>query len=508
MCVQTASSLPLYEQVADRVTALIRQGVYEPGERLPSIRVLSRQMAVSVNTVREAYAVLESRRIVTARSQSGYYVFRVPEEARDGPGGRNGSGAGPAEAAGAAGFSGAAGAAAAADVAPRPASVDQLTYAVLADAEDDELVPLSLAMPPVDRLPKEELSRSLRRISREDPDAMIKYSVSPGHYELRAAVARRMADAGCVVSPDELTITAGCLEAVMLALRATTRPGDSVAMESPIFYLLIELLQELELEVIEVPSDEEHGIDLELLEFVLKRHSPTAILTIPNFSNPTGSLMPDDHKRRLAELGTRYRVPIIEDDIYGELSYETPRPAAVRSFDESGNVILCSSISKTIAPGFRIGYIAAGRFAERVQRLKSMFSVGVSAPASLAITDYLESGRFDRYLRSVRGLYGEATERVATDVERFFPEGTFVHRPRGGLVLWVSLPPPVDAVELYHRGRERGIAIAPGRIFSVAHAHRHSIRLNSTNHTDTISRALAELGSIAGELGKRKSAAS
>jgi DNA-binding transcriptional MocR family regulator len=487
---QTVSSRPLYEQVAERLGALIREGVYEPGERLPSIRVLSRQMSVSVNTVREAYSLLESRRVVTARSQSGYYVFRVPETPQpDAP-------------------SGAASAGEAADVEPRPATVDQLTYAVLADAENQELVPLSLAIPPVDLLPREELSRSLRRVAREDADELIRYSISPGHYELRAAVSRRLSDAGCIISPDEVIATAGCLEGVMLALRATTRPGDTVALESPTFYLLIELLQELELEVIEIPSDEEHGMDLELLQFVMARHNPAAILVIPNFNNPTGALMPEEHKRRLAAIAAEHEVPVIEDDIYGELSFETPRPNAIRAYDSAGQVILCSSFSKTIAPGFRVGFIAAGRYSDRVQRLKSMFSVGISAPSALAVTDYLESGRFDRYLRSVRRHYRESSERIAEAVESSFPEGTFVHRPQGGLVLWVSLPPGVDAVELYNWAREQGIAIAPGRIFSVAHTHRNSIRLNATSFTEPIAEGIAELGRLAAALDARRSAGS
>lgn len=470
----TSRPLPLYEEVAGKITYLVEQGTLRPGDRVPSIRALSRQLQVSINTVKEAYSQLEDRRLIEARPQSGFYVrARLPEA--------------PAEP----------------EVrkpALRPSEVNlcDVYRMVMNDLLDPDLLQLGVAIPNPDLLPIDKLNRMLASESRRFRVQSVSYELPPGCERLRKQVARRAMQAGCTLSPDQIVITSGCVEAVVLALRAICRPGDTVAIESPVYFNFMQLIEELGLKALEIPSSPQGGVSIEALEYALAQNpgQVKVCLVISNFNNPLGGQMSDAAKRRLVELLERHQVPLIEDDIYGDLSHSDNRPTVAKAFDKTGNVILCSSFTKTLAPGYRVGWVAAGRYQKQIERGKMLTNVATPSPTQLAIAEFLANGGYDHHLRSIRRAYARQVAIMADAVGRHFPEGTRVSRPKGGFVLWVEMPKQVDALQLYEQARERGITIAPGQIFSLEGKYQNCIRLNAACWNARVEAAIETLGDL------------
>ena len=281
------------------------------------------------------------------------------------------------------------------------------------------------------------------------------------------------------MSPDEIVITSGAKEAVYLSVRAVTHPGDTVAIKSPAYYALLEVLASLDLRVVEVASHPRSGIDVDRLARTLERQRIAAVAMVSNFSNPTGSVMSDDAKQRLVDLLVTHDVPLIEDDVYGDLVFDGPRPKAVKSFDRHGLVLYCASYSKTLSPGLRVGWAVPGRYQDRLEHLKLVVNQATATAPQLAIAAFLDNGGFDRHLRRVRRMYREQMEQTIDAVTRHFPATTRLTRPDGGHVLWLQLPRGVDAMDLYTAAGTEGIRIAPGPMFSASRAYEDCIRLNT-----------------------------
>lgn len=463
----------LYEKVGSEVIALIEGGTYRAGDRLPSIRQLSSKFCVSINTVMQAYAVLEDRRVIEARPQSGYYVCaRAPEIKEDTPGRRD-------------------------LIAPAKVTSSELCQQVIRNMSNRDLVPLGNAVPHTDHLPVEKLNRmmtsELRRFGKEG----VGYFMPPGSERLRTQIAKRSILSGFSVRPDQVLITSGCVEAVLLALRATCRAGDTIAVESPFYFNFLQLVAEMGLKALEIPSTMKEGISIEALRYALEHNKISACLVIPNFGNPLGNLMPDDRKKELVDLLAEHEIPLIEDDIYGDLVYGSERPLAAKSFDRKGLVIYCSSFSKTIAPGYRVGWTIAGRYQSEMERLKMMINLATASPTQLALAEFLATGGYDHYLRSIRKVYARNISRMTELVARYFPEGTSMSRPRGGFMLWIEMPPETDALALYHRALEEGISITPGPLFSLSGKFGNYIRLSAAYLDEKVERAIERLGEIA-----------
>ncbi len=463
----------LYEQVADRITRLVEGGTLRPGDRVPSVRKLSRQQDVSIATVLQAYRILESQGVIEARPQSGYFVrarlLRLPAEPEmSRP-----------------------------SAAVTKVSLSELVMQVLQATRDPSLVRLGAAIPSPELLPVQQLNRISAAIGRRSPGAGNTYDVPPGHKELRVQIARRNLESGCTLSPDEIVTTCGCQEALNLCLRAVAKPGDTIAIESPTYYGFLQVIESLGMRALEIPTHPRDGVNLEALEMALETHPIKACLFSPTFSNPLGSCMSDADKERLVKLLNAREIPLIEDDIYGDLGFENHRPKTAKAFDRKGLVLLCSSFSKTLAPGYRVGWTAPGRFKTRVEHLKFVSSVATATLPQMAIAEFLASGGYDHHLRKVRRLYAQKIQRMTQAITKYFPENTRITRPAGGHVLWVELPPHIDSVELYRRALTAKISIAPGPIFSVKHKYQNFIRLNCGNlWSETIENALIKLGQI------------
>src|SRR5437762_8282310 len=463
----------LYRQVALRISELIEHGTLRPGERVPSVRKCSAQQSVSIATVTQAYRVLEDRGMIEGRPQSGYYVRAQrwsppPEPEMTRP---------PLRAIN--------------------VETSHLILQVVRAGSDPNLVRLGATLPNLELFPIKELNRTMASASRRAPVAAHKYDVPPGNRALRVQVARRAMEAGCILAPDDIITTVGATEAINLCLRAVAKPGDVIAIESPTFFNILQIIESLGLKVCEIPTYPREGICLDELQQRLKCCRIKACVFMLNFSNPMGSCMPDEKKKQLVEMLSRHKIPLIEDDIYGNLPFAPKRPKAAKAFDEDGWVMLCDSFTKTLSPGSRVGWVAPGRFKAKVEFLKFVNTSATASLPQMAIAEFLQNGGYDHHLRKIRRFYAAQMQRMTEAVCRHFPEGTKLTRPAGGMCLWVELPPEIKAMALYRRAMAAGISIAPGPIFSAKQKFENFIRINCGNPwTETIENAIRKLGDI------------
>ncbi|AMK30981.1 GntR family transcriptional regulator MpaR [Pseudomonas mosselii] len=462
-----------YERFADDIAELIRSGVLGPGQRVPSVRYASQTHGVSPSTVFQAYYLLERRGLIRARPRSGYFVnahaprpFSEPQPQ-----------------------------------APASESTDVdvsgLVFSILDSIKDPHTVPFGSAFPSPTLFPLQRLSRSLASASRAMDPRMVVTDLSPGNPQLRRQIALRYMVAGLMLPMEELLITNGALEALNLCLQAVTQPGDLVAIEAPAFYACLQVLERLKLKAVEIPVHPREGMDLGVLAQTLEKHPVKAVWCMTNFQNPVGASMPEAKKQELVELLRRHQVPLIEDDVYAELYYSQQAPKPAKAFDTEGLVMHCGSFAKSLAPGYRIGWVAAGRFAQKIERLKLMTSLCASMPAQAAIADYLQHGGYDRHLRKLRyALEGQQANMLAA-IARHFPAQTRASQPSGGYFLWLELPEQMDALKLFHMALAQGISIAPGPIFSPTRRFGNCIRLNyGSPWGDGAEQAMETLGRI------------
>ncbi len=464
---------PLYQQIAEEIAQRIAGGMYVAGERLPGVRRISSTRGVSVATAVAAYQTLVDKGYIEARERSGYYV-RARQHTQ------------PIEAE-----------STEITTPPRLVTGQAMAMALIKAANNPGIVQLGAAVPDPAFLPTQEIGRTLAQVVRTQRVHAAGYMMPPGAPELRQQIARRMNEAGSAVSADDIVITTGCQEALSLALRAVTQPGDIVAVESPTFYGLLHVLESLGLEALDIPSHPRDGIALDALAFALDRWAVKACVFSPNHSNPLGCLMPDENKLALIRLLGKHNVPLIEDDVYGDLGFHARRPSTCKNLAPYADILYCSSFSKSLSPGLRVGWIAAGRHHERIEYLKYVTSIASPTVPQLAVAELLSSGRYERYLRQVRGKYQSAVARMSDTVMNVFPQGTRVSQPQGGFVLWVELPDGTDSFELARRALKLGVSIAPGSLFSASGKFGNFLRLSCARVWDArLERALLALSKL------------
>lgn len=465
--------MKLYETYAGEIADLIRSGVLRSGERLPSVRQAKLQRKISASTVFEAYSLLESRGQIHCRPRSGYYVTE-----RKGPQAQEPNTAAPT-------------------TESRSVAISDLVFEVLGNTRNLTLVPLGSAFPSPYLFPLDKLAKGLTPQMKNLAPAQLTEHLTVGDEKLRRQIALRYGTSGHHVEPVELVITNGAMEALNLSLQAVTQPGDVVVVESPAFYAALQVLERLKLRAVEVATHPRTGVDLDSLAEVLRQHDVKACWFMPNFQNPLGCLMPLEQKQALVRMLAQHQVPLIEDDVYGELYYGHHRPAPAKAFDTQGLVLHCSSFSKSLAPGYRVGWVAAGRFTEQLHRIKLMSSLSTAIPSQLAIATYLETGGFDRHLRQMRLRLEDNAATALRSIARHFPRETKVTRPQGGYFLWVELPRRMDALQVHRRALSAGISIAPGHLFSADQRFHHHLRLNYGFHDSAeLTRALRVLGAL------------
>ncbi|MBP0589228.1 PLP-dependent aminotransferase family protein [Paraburkholderia sp. LEh10] len=463
-----------YEALANTMAAEIRSGSLAVGARMPSLRQVIAQHGVSQSTAFRAYYLLEEWGLIRAQERSGYYVapgaaVRGKQEA------------------------------VARRALAESAKVDisELVFSVLEAAKHTNVVPLGSAFPSPVLFPLPRLAKSLAQTSRSMNPWSTVVDLPPGNEALRQQIALRYLGMGLSQPLDEIVVTNGALEALNLCLMAVTRPGDVVAVESPGFYAALQAIERLDLRVVEIPVDPQSGLDLDALAQALDKHPIRACWFMTNYQNPTGATMPLERKKALVELLARHEVPLIEDDVYGELHFQADYPLPAIAFDRKGLVMHCSSFSKTLAPGYRIGWAAAGRFAEKVQRAKLMTTLSASIPVQAGIADYLQHGGYDRHLRKLRAALRAQLDAVNLALRRAMPKGVKWTCPSGGYFVWLELPEQIDALMLHRQAIEQGVSLAPGPIFSASRGFRHCVRLNFGHPWSAdIDRAIRILGEL------------
>lgn len=461
-----------YELLAADIAASIQNGTLKPGDKLPSVRRASSSRHVSPATVFEAYYLLEARGLIRSRARSGYYVAQpakvlAPEPDR----------------------------ASQPDGEARTVAVSELVLGILESAMSRDVVPLGSAFPSPWLYPLERLGRATAVSAAQLDPWMTVDDLAPGATVLRQQIALRYLLDGVQISPGQIVVTNGAMEALNLCLSAVCKPGDAVLVESPCFYACLQSLERLGLRAVEVATDPRDGVDLVAMEVAIMRHRPRACWLMTNFQNPLGSAMSEEKKRSLVELITRHELPLIEDDVYAELYFGNARPTPTKAFDAEGWVMHCNSFSKTIAPGYRVGWTSPGRFLREVTFQKLTTSLAASLPAQLGIARYLERGSHEKHLRELRLGLRKNRDLYIEAISRLFPAGTRVSRPSGGYFLWVELPDRVDALALHRTAMESGISIAPGPMFSAFGGFRNCVRINFGHpYTSRVENAIEKLG--------------
>ncbi len=462
-----------YEIIAEEIASAIQQGLLRRGEKLPSIRQIQASKGVNASTVFQAYYLLEARGLIAAKPRSGYYV--------------TGSSAvrplQPADIQ--------------YDSAPTHVDVSQLVFTLLAHIKDPAHIPFGSAFPSPHLFPLPKLAEQMAtEVRRIDPWDTVN-DIGQGDAELRRQIALRYQLDGASTSADEIVVCNGALEALNLCLAAVTQPGDTVIIESPSFYAALQSIERQGLRAVEVPSHPAEGIDLQALEHAIIQHRPKACWLMTNFQNPTGSLMPDAKKQALVALMHRYQLPLIEDDVYRELYFGKQRPLPAKTYDQDGWVMHCSSFSKCLAPGYRVGWVSAGRFTEAVTKLKISTSLATSLPAQRALAGYLAKGGYDKHLRQLRHQLMLQQLQYSQAISAHFPSDIRMTPPQGGYFLWLQLPETVDSLALFQSAIRHNISLAPGHMFSSKQQFANYIRLNVGHAWNTASEeALQTLGRL------------
>jgi len=463
-----------FHAAEQHILSRLASGEFPPGARLPSLRTVSRGLSVSVATATRAYLELERKGLIEARPRSGYFVRRAvgalpeprPAPARPAP--------------------------------PIAVNRSGLIAAALSGLGDASLVPLGVVCPSPEVLPGPQLARIMAGVLRRGAGRDLNYTPIAGLMDLRRQVAFRCAAHGESVAPEDVLITAGAMEALYLALRVLTRPGDAVAIPTPTYYCFLQLLETLGVRAVEVRSHPARGVDPADLAGVLDRHSVAACVLCPNFNNPDGSLMPEEAKAEVVRLLAERDIPLVEDDVYGDLPFGPGRPGTCKAHDRKGLVLSCSSFSKTLAPGWRVGWMLPGRFMAEALRVKSSTNVSTSAPVQMALAEYLAGGRFERHVKTLRQVNQRSVASLRHCLSAEFPPGTRASDPQGGSHLWVELPPGGDGVDLFLKAREAGIGIVPGNVFSTRDEFKNCVRLSCGGlWTDRLRDGVRTLGRLA-----------
>jgi len=444
----------LYLQVADGLEKMIAEEVLRIGDKLPSVRMLSDEYGISMGTAFQAYYHLEGRGLIESRPKSGYYVRFNHRRFPDLPN----------------------------TVAPEAlshdVSVKEMINSIYTDIAAKDVINFALAVPDASLLPAAKLNKSVVHALRNTKDHCVNYEHTQGNVELRQQIAKLAFNWGGKVNQDDVIVTSGCLEAIMMCLKAVTKYGDTVAVESPTYFGINQAIESLGLKVVEISADPVIGIDLAYFQKAIKKFSIKACVFVPSYNNPFGSCMPDENKKKLVEIITKHNIPLIEDDIYGELYFGKNRPKTCKYYDTKGLVMYCSSLSKSLTPGYRIGWTIPGKFFTQVKQMKRIQNISSPTLTQAAIGHFLKHGRYEYHLKNLRKALHTQSLRYVQAIIKYFPADTKVSRPHGGFILWLELNKKVNAFKLRTEAMKHNVSIVPGKIFSAGNNYSNCIRIS------------------------------
>ncbi|KAG4069250.1 hypothetical protein HA402_012103 [Bradysia odoriphaga] len=436
---------------------MISEGVYMVGDKLPSVRSLHQEHGISISTALQVYTHLEKKGWVASREKSGYFVHYSKKLRPELPPVTD-----PLPTAG-------------------KVQINEKLAMFRKTSRSHKTISLIGASPDTSLMPSVKLKKALQLAARELDTSYIPYGDITGHESFRKHIARHCLNWGRAVSPSDIIVTNGAIEAATLCLRAVAKAGDTIAIESPTFFGLLLAIESLGMNALEIPTDPVTGVSLDKLEDAFKKKKVQACLFVTNYNNPLGSCMPDNSKEQLAKLLQQYQVPLIEDDVYGDLHFAPERPRTVKSYDEEGLVLYCSSFSKSIAAGLRTGWVIGGRYHEKIAQLKFMTSGSTGMLPQLVLSKFLDQQRLDLHLKSLRQALNMQTMQITKAIQEYFPGDTQLSRPNGGISLWVVLPAGINTWQLHEEAVEQGITFTPGSLFSSQDRYHHCIRLTNAN---------------------------
>lgn len=463
----------LYLRISETIEQQIMDKVLKIGDKLPSVRLLSKQHGISVSTILQSYYHLEGKGLIESRPQSGYYVrfspSRFPQKIEKSN--------------------------------PLQIVKTKNVEAIIGEVYDDFSMPgitrFSLSVPAPELLPLAKLNKAMMQALRDLPANGTNYDQIQGNEQLRRQIAHWSMHWGGQLQPDDIVTTSGCMNAISYCLMAITKPGDTIAVESPVYFGVLRFAQSIGLKVLELPTDPDTGVDPDDVKKALQKHNIKACFFVTNFSNPTGYCMPDEQKKALVSILSKNGVPLIEDDLYGDVYFGKTRPKSCKSFDEEGNVLWCSSISKTLAPGYRVGWVAPGRYKDKVKSLKLYHSITGATAQQAAIASFLATGHYEHHLRKLRQTLHANSLQFIRAIGEYFPEGIKLTNPKGGFILWAEMNKNIDAYQLYQEAMLQKISIAPGTMFTLHDRYQNCMRLSyGMQWTPEVDRSLKKLGNL------------
>lgn len=445
----------LYKNLADTVAIQIENGAYKPGDCLPSIRAFCDQHQVSMSSGVRTYRELEQRGLVNALDRSGYYVNQTRLPADTPLAGK--SGASPVSV---------------------HSSAGHLRLFELAN--EAGILDLATAKPAADLTLARELEKSSKRVWREKRLRSVEPIFPPGSEELRRLIAQRMCLEGCRVTPEDIVITGGFQSAMFLALDLLTHPGDVVAVESPTDYGVLELIEQLGLRALPIPTDPGYGISMNAIELACQQWDVRAFIVVPNYNNPMGFCMFDQCKQRIVEAAKRYAIPVIENDEFGCFRDQNRRPLAIKAWDDDGFIYHCGSLTQAFGSSFGLGWLVLPKQrSTEVRRRQYSQNICVDTHAQLVAADVISRVAMDRFYNNISVEYDRRTSLLARSIYDHFPHGTRISRPCGGYLLWVELPMEIDMADLLDDALSVGISFSPGKLFSTNGQFKHCMRLSS-----------------------------
>ncbi len=463
----------LYQQVIELVMQMQKSGTLRPGDKLPSLRKLASHLDVSVPTVKQAYLELERQGAIAARPQSGYYL-KAPSARTLHTHTNNWRVAKP--------------------VKVRCRSLIERVYDAL---HQPGLVPLGIANPVMAQSPDKTLARTMRRVLSKVQHKAVSYGPVNGDIDLRRQIAFRYQDHGIHADPQTLVITNGAQEALSTALQCVAKAGDVIAVESPTYFGLLELIESMNMKAIEICTCAENGLSLDGLEKALAEHPIKACIFAASINNPLGSMMPDERKQAMVKLLEDRNIPLIEDDVYGELYFGEKQPRAAAYYSQKGMVMTCSSFSKTAAPGYRLGWLLPGIWAEKAKRIKRSHTCSTGMLQQWTMNEFIKSGDYDRHLKLLRKKLAYNCERMRALVAEHFPAQTCVSSPKGGSVLWLRLPDRFNSAEIFDAAIEQGTSFTPGTMFSPSGKHHNYMRISfGVVWDEGVENAVKQLGQL------------
>ncbi|MFT7047990.1 MAG: DNA-binding transcriptional MocR family regulator [Halioglobus sp.] len=442
-----------YKNLANQYITDIQQGRLKPDQRLPSLRRLAKLHDVSMTTALNCYHRMEELGWAIARPQAGYFVAQPLSEQRspEFPTFKSRT-TDPSQLVG--------------------RSSVEIRYNTISSQSSH--LGASLLAPEL--LPTGALLRSLRRACHRQGEQVHLYPDPQGSGDLRSALESHFAMYNFNFSARELVVTNGCLDAIRVALEVTTQRGDVVAINSPCFSGLLELLAQMGRRVLEIPSTAQ-GLDLPQLEQHMHAQTIAAGLFSTTHMNPQGISLSAQQKQQLAKMAEKYQIPVIEDDVYLELGHGRITPLPAKHWDQEGYILWCGSVSKTLTAGYRLGWCLPGRYFDRYLQQRNTQSFGVSSPIQLALADFINSGQYHTHLHKIRLTLAQHCHAYYNMVQQQLPASARISAPAGGTVLWVQVP-GLNTAQLYQQARQRQIDIRVGSLFSTRGFYSDCFRVN------------------------------